>query len=162
MKLHLVGLPDLVINELKIPFLWTGEGWTKKSQIYPQVCKIQAADKGNNGSGGIAQCRTPEGTCRNPKAFFYWNLSAQGLKGGPEHSPETPVSPSSVSSLRPWHSFLLHFKPNFSAPLPVWVTAQLINETLLNMHALNWKTIMAPGKLHSIRQLPVFLKPLCK
>lgn len=40
----------------------------------------------NNFSGGIAQCRTPEGTCRNSKAFFYWSSSKRWPRAFPTHS----------------------------------------------------------------------------
>lgn len=157
-----------------------GERWTQQFWIYPlsfvgqnpgsSLAPQETTDKLEDFSGEISQCRTPEvTTCRKTKAFIYWNISDQGLNGGSEHSLQTPVSPNPKpykfclkKSPGPWYSLLTHFTSDFNAHLPVWLTALPINEILLNMYALNRKTIMAPGKLHSIRQLPVFLKPLNK
>lgn len=105
-KLQLVALQDLGINELKTPFLLKGERWTKQSWISPQFCKMQAAEghlrkplQLNNSSGEIAQCR-------KTKAFSYWNIwagSQRCLQNPTALSPagSDPAPPSCILNL-PW------------------------------------------------------------
>lgn len=92
-KLQLVALQDLVINELKIPFLLK-EGWAKQSWIYPQFCKMQAAEwhlrkplKLNNFSEEILSAEAQGAPAGRAKPLST-ETSEQGLKGGSKTQPK--------------------------------------------------------------------------